>query len=136
MSRTVNGEFLFGDVEKEMLRKHIWLVADYCGVQVVTAAAMSNHFHITVRVAAPGAVSDAELLRRYALLHNGTSRWQRLRLEALQRILAENPEEAGESRSRQLAMMHDISPYMQLLNQRFSKAAKHSLPSSWLSFVA
>jgi hypothetical protein len=33
MSRTVNGEFLFGDVERETLRKHIWLVAEYCGIQ-------------------------------------------------------------------------------------------------------
>jgi len=67
MSRTVNGEFLFGDVEREILGKHIWLVADYCGIQVVTASPMSNHFHITVRVPPPAPVSDAELLRRYLI---------------------------------------------------------------------
>ena len=55
-SRTVNGEFLFGDVEREMLRKHIWLVAVYCGIQIITATPMGNHFHVTVRVPAPAPV--------------------------------------------------------------------------------
>jgi len=120
MSRTVNGEFLFGDVEREMLRKHIWLVADYCGIQVITATPMSNHFHITVRVPAPAPVSDAELLRRYSLLHSGVSPWQTQHLEAIERVLTENGEDAEEWRQRQLAMMRDISPYMQLVKQRFS----------------
>jgi len=120
MSRTVNGEFLFGEVEKEMLRKHIWRVAEYCGIQVITAAPMSNHFHITVRVPAPAPVSDAELLRRYALLHSGISRWEVQPLEAIEHMLAENGEDAEAWRQRQLAMMRDISPYMQLVKQRFS----------------
>ena len=33
ISRTVNGEWLFEDVDKEILRKQVWQVADYCGVQ-------------------------------------------------------------------------------------------------------
>ncbi len=31
MSRTVNGEILFGELEKEVLRKMIWQVADFSG---------------------------------------------------------------------------------------------------------
>lgn len=31
MTRTVNGEFLIDDVGKEVLRKQLWQVADYCG---------------------------------------------------------------------------------------------------------
>ncbi|MDO8543341.1 MAG: hypothetical protein Q7S40_23125 [Opitutaceae bacterium] len=32
MSHTVNGEWLFADVDKEILRKQVWQVADYCDV--------------------------------------------------------------------------------------------------------
>ena len=46
MSRTVGGAFLFEDREKEMLRKMIWQVADFCGVEVLTYCIMSNHFHV------------------------------------------------------------------------------------------
>ena len=50
MSRTVNGERLFGEREKEMLRRMLHQVADFCGVQVLTYCVMSNHFHVLVRV--------------------------------------------------------------------------------------
>jgi putative transposase len=40
MTRTVNGAFLLDDVAKETLRKQLWQVADYCGVQVLTYVLM------------------------------------------------------------------------------------------------
>ena len=40
-------------------------MADYCGIEVITATPMSSDFHITVRVPVPAPVSDAELLRRH-----------------------------------------------------------------------
>ncbi|MFP4673686.1 MAG: transposase, partial [Opitutales bacterium] len=69
MSRTVNGEFLFGNREKEVLRRMIWQVADFSGVEVITHSVMGNHFHVLVRVPVAGEVSDAELLRRYRRLY-------------------------------------------------------------------
>jgi len=50
MTRTVNGERLFGDREKEVMRKMIWQVADFSGVEVLTYCVMANHFHVLVRV--------------------------------------------------------------------------------------
>ncbi|MFT6236100.1 MAG: REP element-mobilizing transposase RayT [Lentimonas sp.] len=44
MTRTVNGELLFKDREKEVLRKMIRQVTDFCGVEVLTYCIMSNHF--------------------------------------------------------------------------------------------
>jgi len=64
MTRTVNGERLFQDREKEVLRKMLWQVADFCGVDVLTYCVMSNHFHVLVRVPEQVEVSDTELLRR------------------------------------------------------------------------
>jgi REP element-mobilizing transposase RayT len=65
MTRTVNGELLFKDREKEVLRKMLWQVADFCGVEVLTYCIMSNHFHVLVRVPDLQKVSDHELIRRY-----------------------------------------------------------------------
>ena len=50
MSRTTGGEFLFGDEEKEGLRKLIWKMATFFGVRVLTYCVMDNHFHVLVRV--------------------------------------------------------------------------------------
>jgi len=50
MTRVVGGEGLLDDVEKEVLRKQLWKVADFCGVEVLTYCVMSNHFHVLVRV--------------------------------------------------------------------------------------
>jgi putative transposase len=46
ITRTVQGTFLFGAVEKDMMRKMLWQMADFCGVEVLTYAIMSNHLHV------------------------------------------------------------------------------------------
>ena len=50
MSQTVGGLKLFGDVEKEALRKIFRLMSRFTGVQILTWAAMDNHFHLLLRV--------------------------------------------------------------------------------------
>ena len=44
ISRTVNGEWLFDDVAREILRRQIWQVADYCGVQISPTSATGGAF--------------------------------------------------------------------------------------------
>lgn len=43
VTRTTRGEFLFGDLEKERMRRMVWQMAEFCGVEVLTYAVMSNH---------------------------------------------------------------------------------------------
>ena len=50
MSHSVSGTPHFDDGAKEVLRKMIWQVADFSGVEVLTYCVMSNHFHVLVRV--------------------------------------------------------------------------------------
>jgi putative transposase len=119
-SRTVNGERLFDDVAKEILRRQIWQVADYCGVQVLTYAVMVNHFHVVVRIPRAEPVGDAELLRRYQVLYPRPSVYQTARLKVVQAELAQNGPEAIRWRRRQLQLMGDVSQFMKLLKQRFS----------------
>jgi len=126
MSRSVNGEWLFNKPAREVLRRQLWVVAEYCGVQVLTYAILSNHFHILVRVPQKTPVCDQELLRRYRVLYPRPTRYQTTRLEVIERQLASDGPEARGWRKRQLALMGDISPFMRLLKQRFSIWYNHA----------
>jgi len=111
---------LFGEMEKEVLRQYIWQVAEYCGIQVISYTVMSNHFHVELNVPKRQTVDDAVLLRRYRTLHSRPTPRNLLRLAAVERILAEDGSRAAQWRAHQLAMMGDVSRFMQLLKQRFS----------------
>jgi REP element-mobilizing transposase RayT len=120
ISRTISGEKLFDDASKEVLRKHLHQVADFCGVQVVTYAMMSNHFHVLVKVPEQGVVSDAELLRRYKVLHPEPSKYATAQIEILEAVLKAGGKDADEFRARLLARMNDVSQFMKTFKQRFS----------------
>ena len=120
ISRTVNGEWLFDDTAKEVLRKQLWQVAEYCGVQVVTYTLLSNHFHILVRVPRREPIVDSELLRRYEILYPRPTEYQTARLQVIRSELRHNGPDAAAWRRRQLALMGDVSQFMKLLKQRFS----------------
>lgn len=119
-SRTVNGEHLFGSTAKEVLRRQLWQVADYCGVKIVTYNLLSNHFHVLVRVPQWQPVSDAELLRRYRVLYPQPTKHQMAQLDVIAAELSANGPRATEWRRRQLALMGDVSAFMKLVKQRFS----------------
>ena len=122
VTRTVNKEMLIDRRAKEILRKQIWQIADFSGVQILTYCVMTNHFHVLVRV--PDAkrveVSDAELMRRYRVLYPQTTQYQTAWSEVLEETLKAGGKEADALRPQLLARMHDISQFMKTLKQRFS----------------
>jgi REP element-mobilizing transposase RayT len=120
ISRTVNGELLFDDAAKEVLRRQLWQVADYCGVKILTYTVMSNHVHVLLHVPKQEPVLDAELLRRYRVLHTRPTVQQAAQLARVEAELIANGPAAVEWRRRQLALMGDLSQFMKLLKQRFS----------------
>ena len=120
MTRAVNGERLFGDREKEMLRKMIHQVADFSGVEVLTYCVMSNHFHVLLRVPAAQEVDDAELLRRYAVLYPKPTKYQSASVEVLRKEFEGDTADAEALRRKLLARMGDVSEYMKAVKQRFS----------------
>ena len=120
MSRTVNGERLLDDVAKEVLRKQLWQISDYCGLEIITYAIMSNHFHVLVRVPQKPAVTAAELVRRFRILYPKSTKYQTARFDVIQSQLKSNGDAAKEWRNQQLAMMGDLSQFMKLVKQRFS----------------
>ena len=120
MTRTVNGEMLFEDREKEVLRKMLWQVADFCGVEVLTYCVMSNHFHVLVRVPEGGTVSDTELMRRYKVLYPKPTKYQEASAELMFEKLQAGGEDAEAIRRQLLARMGDVSEFMKAVKQRFS----------------
>jgi REP element-mobilizing transposase RayT len=120
MTRTVNGERLFGDREKEILRKMLWQVSDFCGVEILTYCVMSNHFHVLVRVFDGQEVSDAELMRRYQVLYPKPTKYQEASAAQMAKILEEGGEEAELIRGKLRARMGDVSEFMKAVKQRFS----------------
>jgi len=120
MTRTVNGERLFQAREKEMLRKMLWQVADFSGVEVLTYCVMANHFHVLLRVPEQAEVSDGELLRRYRVLYPQPTKYQTASIKVMEKELAKDGAEAKAIRRQLLARMGDVSEYMKTLKQRFS----------------
>jgi REP element-mobilizing transposase RayT len=120
MTRTVNGERLFADREKEVLRKMLWQVADFCGVEVLTYCVMSNHFHVLLRVPECGPLTDKELLRRYKVLYPKPTKYQTASIEVMESNLRAGGEVAEAIRKKLLARMGDVSEYMKAVKQRFS----------------
>ncbi len=120
MTRTVNGMHLFKDRDKEILRRMIWQVADFCGVEVLTYCIMANHFHVLLRVPEVGAISDQELLRRYKVLYPKPTKYQTASIAVIEGKLAAGGEEAQALRQQLMARMGDVSEYMKTVKQRFS----------------
>ena len=50
MTRIVNKERLIEGFAREVLRKQLWQVADFSGVEVLTYCILSTHFHVLLGV--------------------------------------------------------------------------------------
>jgi REP element-mobilizing transposase RayT len=120
MTRTVNGELLFKGREKEVLRKMLWQVAEFCGVEILTYCVMSNHFHVLLRIPVQPELSDAELLRRYKVLYPKPTKYQTASVKVLAKQFAAGGEDAQELRRQLLARMGNVSEFMKTVKQRFS----------------
>jgi len=120
MTRTVNGEMLFEHRAKEMLRKMLWQVAEFCGVEILTYCVMTNHFHVLLRIPEQTTLSDAELMRRYKVLYPKPTKFQSASTKVLESQLQAGGPEAAEIRRKLLARMGDVSEYMKTVKQRFS----------------
>ena len=116
VTRVVGGAMLLDTRAKEVLRKQMWYMSRFCGVEILTYTIMTNHFHVLVRVPLMEKVEDKELLARFSELYRN----QKGRVETLEALLKKGGEEAQVEREKLLARMHDVSLFMKELKQRFS----------------
>ena len=122
ISRIVGGEPMISSRGKEILRRQMWKVSDFCGVEVLTYCIMSNHFHLLVRVPEKQEIPDHELLRRHFVLYGQ----EKIPIDSLAEMLKRNGREAKAWRQLMLGRMGDVSMFMKMLKQRYSIWYNHS----------
>ena len=118
--RIVGGERLLDEPAREVMRRMLWKVAGFSGVQVLAYCILSNHIHVLVRVPGAEAPSRAELVRRYRLIYGEGYAGIFPDPQCLAAILAEDSEEAARWEDRLRVRMNDVSAFMKTLKQRFS----------------
>jgi len=50
ITRTIQGRRLLDEFGKEVFRKQMWQQAEFCGVEILTYAILSNHVHVLAQV--------------------------------------------------------------------------------------
>jgi len=127
ISRAVNREFVFGDVEREQQRMYMRMYENFSGNRILSYCFMSNHFHILLevtRMAACG-LSDAELLSRLGAIHNAAQVDEVAAelAEARKKILAGEADEslAAAIHARFTYRMHNLSEFMKSFTQRYTQ---------------
>jgi len=128
MSRTAGGEFLFGNEEKEGLKKLIWKMAQFFGVKVLTYCVMDNHFHILLRLKDKGRFcskfygveGEANLLKHMKSMYSQAFLSKlRLEIEGLRSLGLDDDVEALLDQFRE--RFCDLSTYMKEVKERFSR---------------
>ncbi len=120
VTRTVNKEMLFDSRAKEVLRKQLWQMAEFCGVEIITYCIMTNHFHVLVKVPEQKQLNNRELVRRFRLLYPKPTKYQTMAVDVLEANLRQGSKEAEKERKRLQARMGDVSVFMKEVKQRFS----------------
>ena len=122
ISRVVDRQFVFGDLEKEQFVGWMKEYAAFCGIQILTYCVMGNHFHLLVGVPKRPAetLTDEALLVRLERL-SGMTNAGTLR-QQLAAFRQQGQEGAAEVlRQRILGRLWDVSAFMKLLKQRFTQ---------------
>ena len=119
VSRIVDRAFKLDDGEKEQFRGIMRRAEAFCGVQVLTYAVMSNHFHLLVEVGERVEIDEAELVRRMTILYGRKQVADTLRQWADgRRTGAAYLVEDQQNKLR--ARMYDLSAFVKTLKQRYS----------------
>ena len=119
VSRCALKEYLLDEEEKQVFVGMMRRLAAFSGIEVLTHCVMSNHFHILVRVPPPRALTESELLSRFATLY-GKARAKELRLHWTDCRKSGLLRQVEQEQTQLQKRMGDISPFMQGLKQRFT----------------
>ena len=123
MTRTVAREFLLKDHEKDAFTRLMRKAAAFCGVEILTHAVMSNHYHLLIFVPPPQELSETEVLRRVEAQVSAEHYHVVLReIAQLRHHGGEIGEKAvAERLARITRRMHSLAGFMHTLNQSMSE---------------
>ncbi len=108
---------MLDDAAKEQFRSMMWAAADFCGVQLLTYAILSNHFHLLLRIPVSPELTDQELYERVRRYFGAENRYTR----SIEADLAANGKISSQLRNRLIRRMADLSLYLKELKQRFTR---------------
>jgi len=118
MSRTVAGQFLFGDREKEAFRHRMRKLARFCQIPILNYTILSNHFHLILRVPDRVQLSDPQLLRAlqdyYGARHPNTLQFE-------QALREPDSARCQQLRAAYLRRMGDLSVYIKELKEGYTR---------------
>ena len=120
ISRVVGREFVFhSDLERERFRKILRAVEGFSGVQILTYAILSNHYHALLYVPEGQKVEDGEFSRRLLFLYDKTVVENLMaQIEGLRK---RGQDEAAEAvKAPYVRRMYDLAEFMKALKQRVS----------------
>ncbi|MCC5840575.1 MAG: transposase [Opitutales bacterium] len=122
VSRVVDRRRVLGEAEREVMRKILWRVADFCGAEVLTYCLMGNHFHILVRAGkAQAAISADQVYERAEAYYSGGKSLAQMTQWAEISAAYRGKGEAWAAWERRLrSRMGDVSWFMRLFKQNFS----------------
>lgn len=119
VSRIVDRNFRLDDSEKEIFRGLMRRVETFCGVQVLTYAILSNHFHLLLEVPVQGEIDESELIRRVTALYgkiytaNMLRQWDEWRTHGMGYLVEDQ-------KNKFKLRMEDVSAFVKTLKQRYS----------------
>jgi putative transposase len=120
ITRTVGGEFLLGDEEKEVFTSLLRKTAAFCGIEIVTHVVMSNHYHVLLEVPARRELSESEILTRYQAQVSEAQ--YKAVVGELQVHRRTGNEVAATARLQRIAArMYTLPRFMQTLNQAMTE---------------
>ena len=121
MSRIIERRQILSEAEKQRLYGLMHSLAAFGGLNVLTYALMSNHFHVLVHVPAHKELGDAEFLKRLAFLFRPDE--VRQIGQQLQDFRQHGQDQAAEAlKGRYTYRMENISEFCKALKQRFSQS--------------
>jgi putative transposase len=125
MSRTCAGERIFNGENSLCIEAIIFVrlmrrLADFMGIQILTYALMSNHYHILCEVPEPYTLTDDQLLDRIEAFY-GSKRRKVVAAQLKVAIDNQNNSSASEIRTKFLRRMFDISIFNQELKSSFAQ---------------
>ena len=112
---------LLDDVEKERFRKIMRSVATFAGIEVLTWAALSNHFHILLQVPERVDLTEEEVLERIKGLY-GRVRAANVAMDLQTFREQKRDKEAAALLFGYTHRMYDLSQYMKMVMQRFTQS--------------
>lgn len=122
ISRVVDRRFIFDTPEKEHFVALMRELEEFCDVQVLTYAVLSNHFHILTAVPhRPERLPSAEVVLAKLAELSGHQNVEAVRQELEMHRRHGDAEGEGRLLGKYYGRMWDVSTFMGLLKQRFTQ---------------